>query len=355
MWYIPEFFDGIKVPVYSNPDLFENCCKSNVQQTIIQLGGTLVEGAYVLYDPDIKLYQFIRHYVWEDPKGELVDVTPFRDTRLFNVFVRCKINVPNIFSRDPEFYKYCNTQENEQMYYVYQYLDPDTKVPFYVGKGTQERAYIHLKTPSTIINSRFKNKIMSYKNSGAEPIISFIAVNIKEEHLAYEIEESYIKKYGRIGYDDRGTLLNVCESSRPPNHKGKSYKDIYGDDWEHQIEKRRQTQLKRGGFGPKQHSTKTKKILSDINKGEGNPRFGAIVSQETRDKISIANKGQRRSGATRYKLTNLTEEFVIQGTTDVIQFCKTNNISWSTLHNQLTKGWARAKKGKTKGWLIERI
>jgi hypothetical protein len=39
--------------------------------------------------------------------------------------------------------------------------------------------------------------------------------------------------------------------SNPPNHKNKTYEEIYGKNWTAQVEKRRKKQLEVGGFGPK--------------------------------------------------------------------------------------------------------
>jgi hypothetical protein len=45
-------------------------------------------------------------------------------------------------------------------------------------------------------------------------------------------------------------------------------------------------------FGVK-HSDESKAKLSEANKGENNPRFGVIPSEETRAKLSAANKGEK--------------------------------------------------------------
>ena len=54
------------------------------------------------------------------------------------------------------------------------------------------------------------------------------------------------------------------------------------------------------------HSEETKKKISEIHKGrfcgEKNPMFGKPVSQETRDKISEANIGQKRTEDTKNKI-----------------------------------------------------
>jgi hypothetical protein len=56
------------------------------------------------------------------------------------------------------------------------------------------------------------------------------------------------------------------------------------------------------------HSEETKKKISDIHRGrfcgEKNPMFGKLVSEETREKISKSNTGQKRTEETKNKIRN---------------------------------------------------
>ena len=63
-------------------------------------------------------------------------------------------------------------------YYVYVYSDPDTKKPFYVGKGTGNRAFSHLKDKS---ETDKVNKIKEIKARGKQPIIEILAHGLDEE------------------------------------------------------------------------------------------------------------------------------------------------------------------------------
>lgn len=177
------------------------------------------------------------------------------------------------------------------MYYVYRYIDPTNNEVMYVGKGKGDRAFDHLKPPTRGRQSRFKNKVESLKRAGKLPIIDILVDDIDDEEEAYRLEEHYIRLYGRKGYEEHGTLLNVCESSKPPNHRGKTYKEIYGDNWKAEIEKRRQTQLLAGGFGPKQHTLETKEKISKSSAG----RKANSNQIENSRRMGLMNKGRTRA------------------------------------------------------------
>lgn len=294
MWYIPslsdalqKFPDAIKIDVFANPDGEYACCKYNVENTIRTFGGVSVEGSYILFHETLNIAQLISHYIWKDCDGTHWDVTPFRDNRLTNIFVKIPV-LYNKFVRFPEYHYSGDIQETEILYYVYCYINPETKQPMYVGKGEQDRASLKLcSIPSyRKKNDRFLNKLNLLKEQGITPDIMFLAQNIDDEQTAYEIEEEYIKKYGRIGYTENGILLNICESSRPPNHKGKTYEQIYGtnENATAQIEKRRAMQLEAGGYGPKKHSDETKRKIGE------KPRIRNIGSHLSEDVIGGRKK-----------------------------------------------------------------
>lgn len=253
---------------------------------------------------------------------------------------------------------------NENLYYVYGLIDPCNNLPFYIGKGKDNRAFSHLNeniNRNKIDNKRKFNKIKSIKSQGLEPFIEFYAQNIEDENLAYEIEESLIKKYGRKGYDDGGILLNICLSSRPPNHKGKTYDEIYGKEKAKKIiEYKTELQLIAGGYGPKRHTEETKKKISLKTKGKNNPRYGIKMSEELKQKISEKKKENKRLGrncknSKKIIITDINgNEYILYGQSELKSFCNQNNLSYSTFQSQILKKWPRSKRGKNKGWLAER-
>jgi len=164
------------------------------------------------------------------------------------------------------------------LFYVYQLIDPRNNFPFYIGKGSGNRAQSHLREIPDTRNVYKENKINSIRKNGLEPVIEYIFTNIVDEKTAYDLETKLILKYGRKGYEHYGILTNICIDGRPPNHKGKSYQDIYGEGWEEQVEKRRQLQLDAGGYGPEKHSEETKRKLKvAVNKRKIN---GYLITEK---------------------------------------------------------------------------
>ena len=244
------------------------------------------------------------------------------------------------------------------MFYVYCYIDPRSNQPFYIGKGKQNRAFDHLRPNKQGKNknkTRFLNKIGKIRSEGLEPIIIFLEQNIKDEDNAYKIEEKYIKKYGRKDYDHGGILMNICESSRPPNHKGKTYADIYGDYADEQREKRRDAQIKAGGYGPANHSLSTRKKISESVK-EFHSNRDCSHSEDTKKKIGAANS--KYVGSLNKKSKKITlfspngKVFELYGYSELSKFCEANNLNLSSFKAAIHYNRNQCVKGKNKGWGI---
>lgn len=105
------------------------------------------------------------------------------------------------------------------MYYVYELKYPETNIPFYVGKGKDRRAKYHTmrNKKGFYTENRYKdNVIRQILATGTDPVIEYVFYS-ENENVAYDYEESLIKKYGRKLFEDYGILTNICESSRPPH------------------------------------------------------------------------------------------------------------------------------------------
>jgi hypothetical protein len=223
------------------------------------------------------------------------------------------------------------------MYYVYELIDPRVNLPFYVGKGKGNRVYFHLSEQSRAKSDNFKkfDKIKKIRKEGYEPEVKIVQY-FEEENDAYDYEEELIKKYGKRDIDENGILTNICESSRPPKLKGRTYQQIYGDKWEEQIQKRLKTKEERRNYGGvRKHTEETKRKISEKVAGKNNPSYGVPCSEDRKRKISQKAKERYANGFTSpsaktWKLLSPEgKEYVVTG--ELKKFCKLHNISYATM------------------------
>lgn len=155
------------------------------------------------------------------------------------------------------------------MYYVYVYSDPRDEVPFYVGKGTGDRAYRHLKeTQDNNTNYLKYCKIKSLLNSGILPKIEIVFESDNEADCLLH-EKELIQRYGRK--IDGGCLTNiVIDHTSFISELAKQPRD-----------------------------TSYRKSMSEAKSGPNNPMWGVApwnkgvpCSTDTKKKISAANKGR---------------------------------------------------------------
>ena len=81
---------------------------------------------------------------------------------------------------------------NELKYYVYVYSDPDTKKPFYVGKGKGNRVFSHLMQEG---ESEKIKQIQNLLTQGKEPLIEILVHGVDEE-TAFKVEAAAIDLIG---------------------------------------------------------------------------------------------------------------------------------------------------------------
>lgn len=96
-------------------------------------------------------------------------------------------------------------------YYVYVYSDPDTKEPFYVGKGKDNRVFSHLDDQK---ESEKVQKINDIRARGKDPIIEILAHGLDEE-TALKVEAAAIDLIG---------IKNLTNLQR--GHKSSTYGKI---------------------------------------------------------------------------------------------------------------------------------
>lgn len=208
-------------------------------------------------------------------------------------------------------------------YYVYIYLDPRKPgkykygeyefnyEPFYVGKGKGRRCKANCGR-----TQYFKNKINNIKKSGLEPLVTKLEENLNEEK-SFLLEFKLIDIVGRKDLN-KGPLINftnggegcsgwICsEETRKlmrenhANFKGKNH-PMYGI---HRF----------GKYNPmfgKHHSEEAKRKQSDKKKGIKCPEHskrmkGRSVSEKTKKLISEKQRGENNSRSI------LTEKNVIE-------------------------------------------
>ncbi|MDA3791534.1 MAG: GIY-YIG nuclease family protein [Desulfobacula sp.] len=94
----------------------------------------------------------------------------------------------------------------KKIFYVYQYKDKLTDVPFYIGKGKNHRSTAHLNEARKSNTRNPKLNMIRRLNFGEGVIIEIIAKNL-EESKALALETRFIQKIGRKDLGD-GLLLN---------------------------------------------------------------------------------------------------------------------------------------------------
>jgi hypothetical protein len=240
-----------------------------------------VLGYYFVKDSHNILHAF-KHSV-TNIGNELVDTTPNGNNNYIVFAHGSKYSYEHLTYLEKTILINKEKQESEMLYYVYGLIDPRDDMVFYIGKGRDDRWKNHFIESSLNKEGNTKKtaKIKKLNSLGYEPHVEFFAQNIEDEQLAYSIEASLILKYGRIGYEEYGILTNVCADNRPPNHKGRTYVDMMGEDRAAELTKtKRALQLAAGGYGPTHHSEKTKARFKLLATGYSNPNASDLTEED---------------------------------------------------------------------------
>ena len=158
---------------------------------------------------------------------------------------------------------------NPNRFYTYAYLRED-KTPYYIGKGTGDRIY----------STNRRNNPPKDKSR-----IIFLKQNLTEEE-AFRHEIYMIAVFGR---KDLGTgiLHNLTDGGDGASGAIKSEKT-----------RKKLSEANKGKNNPnygKSLSEETKRKMSEVHKGKNNPNYGKSLSEETRRKMSEAHKGKTHS------------------------------------------------------------
>jgi len=200
----------------------------------------------------------------------------------------------------------------EKNYYVYELIDPITNLPFYVGKGTKNRMYMHEKKAK---NNKIGNNVQLYKviknilNNGNQVRYNIIEDNLFESD-AYKLEIEIISGYGRRCNSDGGLLVNLSRGGKGcgiDNHTGdtkqlikentkKAILEKYGVSNIMELEEFRK-KVSKGLMGHKawnkgcHRSEKTKQKIKDTIELNGNHFKGKTHSDELKQKWSNERVG----------------------------------------------------------------
>ena len=302
-------------------------------------------------------------------------------------------------------------------HYTYVYLDPskpgnfyyrdDIKFdfePFYIGEGKNKRMYDHLneaiKKEFIVKGNRHKfYRIKQIIALNHIPIIMKLKDNITEEDaLAYETELILLIGRRDLG---RGPLTNLTDGgNKPPDNSGEknAMYGLRGNDhpaahWARSAEYLESQSISHRGelnaqYGKKwsedrklQFSEFQKKRISQIPpekrpkatfteeyrqhmsekfSGEGNPRWGAKLSKDTKQKISRSHKesgifsGKNNPKAKTWKIISPEgNEYRVDG--EVRKFCNEHNIGSSSGLIQAGLRGKPVTRGISKGWIAFEI
>jgi hypothetical protein len=247
-------------------------------------------------------------------------------------------------------------------WYVYTLNDPETNIPFYVGKGQRYRMYNHYynvkkhKIPNG--NFRLYEKIKSIINSG-KSIEYKIVFSSNDEKEAYDREFQLIQEIGIdnlcnlfLGYGGSYSGEKHWNFGRttPQDVKDKIGKSKLGDKHTEESKKKMSDQ-RQGSLHPmfgKRHTEDAKRKMSenhvDFN-GDRNPFYNKTHSDKTKEHLhNLFSKS--------YKLIPPDNDcIIIYGTKNVMKYINDYNM----MNNTKVSAFSLFQYGKNgDGWRIEK-
>lgn len=215
-------------------------------------------------------------------------------------------------------------------YYVYVYKRPDDGTPFYIGKGRGKRWKQHLSDKGEkSFNKRMNGKVRNLIEAGTPPIIEKVAENLSENE-AYQLETKLIMKYGRIGYDEDGVLMNHMTEGKAPKLCGVNHPN-YGKVWSR--EQRDKLSKSRTGIpSPKRGiplTNEQKLKISETKLARGQSEAQKLALIETHQKI----KGFKQSDHQKDIVRKIKQKEYIITWPDGKEEYVLNLSEWCDIHN----------------------
>jgi len=247
-------------------------------------------------------------------------------------------------------------------YYVYVYLDPRKigdfsygeefkfeNEPFYIGKGRNDRKYHHLNmakgSKKVTSNKHLIYKIKNILQEGLVPIIVEYK-NSMDNDSALKMENKMVLSIGRKDLN-LGPLTNLCDGGERQNYnlsqetKDKISSTLKGKvTWN--IGRKHTNEAKRNMHKFPQNHIPWNKGKTGVYSGQHLAAMkNRVVSTETREKISKANKGKVNPNKGRkyghvawnrkiYKFLLNNEIVTIE---NMCEFCKENNLTPSIMYS----------------------
>lgn len=192
------------------------------------------------------------------------------------------------------------------IYYIYQLIDPILQLPFYIGKGKNNRLFSHEKIvkrgkyPNN--NKHLYYKIKQILDQGLEVVYIKVEENLSEEDAwklesdyeiklrSHEIELCNLSTCGKGG----NTWIYMTESQRRSSiEKLKASRPKTLDlSWRQNISK--------GLLGTK-HSIESKRKRSEKLRGKNNPMYGKTFSLDVLEKIRMSSFGRKHTDSAKEK------------------------------------------------------
>jgi hypothetical protein len=231
----------------------------------------------------------------------------------------------------------------ENKFYVYIICDPREKYktefcefrPIYIGKGSGDRWFIHIKEAKGICKPRGKNFIKqnwikSIIEDGYEPIVVFAKQGLDND-AAYELETSLIKRFGRINIDTTGLLTNRAVDQKTLGGGVKGMKHT----------KKRVITIPKELRKPRKKVSESTKAIWKLQ------RTGRKAKKSTKELMSSQRIGSKNSNALKWEITTPSgDKFIVNG--GLKTWCVENGLSFQQVYFS-TKGFKTIKHGQGNG------